>query len=136
MNNNNSSNIKRGVYLTVNKKEIARKDYIRELFINGLADKVQPGSRSDIVKYLNDTFTDQKIIFQQVYQATSDLESSASSRGRNKIVLKKKDGSEIARKDLIEELYKNGMSRGDIVRHLKSEYDHTVAFQIVYQATS
>lgn len=134
---------KRGIYLIVDGKEVSRKDYIRDLFINGLDGEVNPGSRSDIVRYLNDRFPDQKVIFQQVYQATSDLQSTSSSRGRKQIVITLPDGSEVARRDFIKQTFEHGNSefdlpshdRGAIVKFLREKCDHVVAFQIVYQAT-
>lgn len=137
------SNNKRGIYLIVDGVEISRKDYIRQLFVDGIEGEVAPGSRSDIVKYLNEHFVDQKIIFQQVYQATSDLQSSSTSRGRKQIVITLPSGEEIARRDFIKQTFERGNDefdlpshdRGAIVKFLREKCDHIVAFQIVYQAT-
>lgn len=137
------ANVKRGIYLTVNGAEISRKDYIRQLFIHGLEDKVKIGSRSDVMNYINATFPDQRVIFQQIYQATSDLQSESTSRGRKQIIITLPNGEQIARREFIKNVFNNGSEefnlpshdRGSIVKFLKTECDHDVAFQIVYQAT-
>ena len=130
-----STTKKLGIYLNVDNCEIARKEYIRKLFTEG-NEKVEKGCRSDIVRYLNETFKDQKVIFQQVYQATSDLNASTSVTNRNLKMLVTKDGNEVSRRDIIKKLFASGNSRSAIVKILKEEYNESVSFQIVYQATS
>ena len=56
-------------------------------------------------------------------------------RGR-KIMLTDAKGNEIARVDVIKDLYHNqGKKRSEIVKILKEEYDHEVKYQIVFAAT-
>ena len=62
--------------------------------------------------------------------------ATGSTRGR-KIMLKGKDGKEVARVDVIRNLWKDGkgITRGEIRKHLKDVYNHEVAYQIVFAAT-
>lgn len=61
---------------------------------------------------------------------------ATTSHGR-KIMLTGKDGKEVARVDVIRGLWKDGkgLKRGDIRKHLEEEYNHKVAYQIVFAAT-
>lgn len=59
----------------------------------------------------------------------------AQGQGR-KVMITGKDGKEVARVDVIKNLFfQEGKKRGEIVKILESEYNHKVAYQIVFAAT-
>jgi len=64
------------------------------------------------------------------------VEASAS-RGRKIMITDSKTGKEVARVDVIKDLWKdgNGISRGEIRKVLAEKYNHEVAYQIVFAST-
>lgn len=58
-------------------------------------------------------------------------------RGRKIMLTDPKSGKEVARIDVIKDLWKDGkgISRGEIRKVLAEKYDHEVAYQIVFAGT-
>jgi DNA invertase Pin-like site-specific DNA recombinase len=98
-------------------KKPSRASQMREMFKAGK-------SRADVAKELG-------VTYQTVFAATRGIEGGGgTSVGRQKIMVTHPDtGEEVARIDLIRELFEKGKTRGEIAKLLNTTY------QIVYQAT-
>jgi len=71
--------------------------------------------------------------------ATENVETvtggaEGAGKGR-KVMLTASNGDQVARADVIRDLYNSGKTRSEIVKILKEEYSHEVKYQIVFAAT-
>jgi DNA invertase Pin-like site-specific DNA recombinase len=98
-------------------KKPSKASLMREAFKSGK-------SRSEVAREFD-------VTYQTVFAATRGMEGGGGpSVGRQKIMVTHPDtGEEVARIDLIREMFEGGKSRGEIAKALNTTY------QIVYQAT-
>ena len=63
--------------------------------------------------------------------------AASSGKGRKIMLTDSKTGKEVARVDVIKDLWKdgNGITRGEIRKVLAEKYNHEVVYQIVFAAT-
>lgn len=73
---------------------------------------------------------------EQAASATEGAVAVAEASKGRKIMLKNPStGEEVARVDLIKNLFEGGMKRSEIRKHLKEVYNHDIPYQIVFAAT-